>query len=225
MEVVVVAGILVAWVTVGVLVSFAMGRRGHDVASWGALGMLLGPLLIPLAVREMRRERAARAITIEAGGAGRGEIDVLVGIDGSPESLEALWAAVHIIGPRVGRLTLATVIDYDAALSDQPWSVREGAEAELRRVAAMVAGHRPGVVLLAGRPAEALARYAREGGYELIAVGSRGRGVSKAILGSVASQLARGAGVPVLVVQTASRAWPAGSRGPEPARRQEMEPD
>jgi hypothetical protein len=36
--------------------------------------------------------------------------------------------------------------------------------------------------------------------WALLAVGSRGRGVSKLLLGSVAAQLARGSTVPVLIV-------------------------
>ena len=45
-----------------------------------------------------------------------------------------------------------------------------------------------------------LRECARDAGYELIVVGSRGAGISKAILGSAATELARNSAVPVLVV-------------------------
>jgi nucleotide-binding universal stress UspA family protein len=59
---------------------------------------------------------------------------------------------------------------------------------------------KPDAVLLEGKPADALARFAADGGYELIAVGRRGRGATKALLGSTAEALARGADIPVLIV-------------------------
>lgn len=47
-------------------------------------------------------------------------------------------------------------------------------------------GRRPETELLAGRPAEALGCFAAAGRYDLLAVGSRGRGLSRLLLGSVA---------------------------------------
>jgi len=55
-------------------------------------------------------------------------------------------------------------------------------------------------VILAGRPADALARYAAENGFEVLVVGRRGHGAGKALLGSTAVSLSRQAGVPVLIV-------------------------
>jgi nucleotide-binding universal stress UspA family protein len=43
-------------------------------------------------------------------------------------------------------------------------------------------------------------KHAREEGYELLAIGKRGHGRSKALLGSTASRLAHGTEVPVLIV-------------------------
>ena len=55
------------------------------------------------------------------------------------------------------------------------------------------------LVLLAGRPAEALQRLAIEGGYDLLVVGARGAGLSRVLLGSTATTLAAHAKVPVLL--------------------------
>ena len=55
-----------------------------------------------------------------------------------------------------------------------------------------------GIIILSGRPADALTEFALRDGYELLVVGRRGRGASKAILGSTAAQLAS-APIPVLV--------------------------
>lgn len=52
-----------------------------------------------------------------------------------------------------------------------------------------------------GDPAAEISRVAEEGGYDLLVVGSRGRGaVGEVVLGSVSSDLVRHALCPVLVV-------------------------
>jgi nucleotide-binding universal stress UspA family protein len=53
---------------------------------------------------------------------------------------------------------------------------------------------------LAGRPANALAQYARDGSYDVIVVAPRGKGASRVLFGSVASHLARGVGVPLVIL-------------------------
>ena len=125
---------------------------------------------------------------------------MLVGIDGSVQSAAALRAALDLLGDRIGRLTLAGVIDYDSAISGRPWDTERLAIDELGRLAATVEDPKPSTALLVGDPAAALARHAAEDGYELLVVGRRGHGASKALLGSTAMKLGRGTDVPVLIV-------------------------
>lgn len=114
--------VVVAWSSIGVALSVAMGRCGHSRFGWFVLGSVLGPLAVVLAL--------------------------------------------------------------DA----------------LRRLAGRNPGRGPQLEILHGHPATALARCATEGGYQLVAVGTRGTGITKAILGSAASELARASRVPVLLV-------------------------
>jgi nucleotide-binding universal stress UspA family protein len=190
--------VALSWIAIGLVASFVMGRRGHSPFAWGLVGAILGPLVLLLAVSRMRQERDAQPKVVSVGEVGQGPIDVLVGVDGSPESTAALDAVVHLLGPRIGRLTLATVVEYDVALSAGGPAQRE-VEAELRRLAQLFAEEDPDTEILAGRPAQALAERAASGGYHLLAIGSRGRGASKAVLGSVATSLARTRGIPVLL--------------------------
>ncbi|MEX2100128.1 MAG: universal stress protein [Acidimicrobiia bacterium] len=140
---------------------------------------------------------------VGAGTHGKGSLRVLVGVDGSDEARTALRTAIRLLGPRLGALTLASVIDYDTAMSDEPWPERDRALAELEWCA-QLAGDKEcpsaGTVLLAGVPSEALVRHAREHGHDLLVIGTRGRGASKLVLGSVASRVARHVDVPVLLV-------------------------
>jgi nucleotide-binding universal stress UspA family protein len=65
--------------------------------------------------------------------------------------------------------------------------------------ASRVGPMRPTMVILAGRPADALVTYARRHDIDLLVVGARGRGRSDRLLGSVAEQLVRTPDVLVLV--------------------------
>ena len=44
------AVVMIAWLAIGVATGSFMGWRGHDWFTWGLLGAVLGPLVIPLVV-------------------------------------------------------------------------------------------------------------------------------------------------------------------------------
>lgn len=191
-----------AWVSFGPVLAVLMGRRGHSPWTWGILGIFLGPLAVPVALDAHRRRRQAiLAASAAASGPERpGPLSVLAGIDGSDEARVAVSRAVDLLGGRIGRLTLVTVIDYDTA--EGPWRFAD-AEAAARRwmaEARTVVPHiEPEEYIVVGEPAQALERMASEGRYQLLVVGSRGRGLSRYLLGSVAQSLAATSPVPVLI--------------------------
>jgi nucleotide-binding universal stress UspA family protein len=187
--------VAVSWLTTGLTLSLFMGRRGHDAFSWLVLGTLFGPLGAIFAA-EARAQEDPRKVELVTPGqpGGPGPIDVLVGIDGSPASRAALDAATELLGPRLGRLTLATVIPYDAGVEAQ-----RTARAALEEQGEAVAGG-PQLELLHGRAAAALLERTVDGGYDLLVIGTRGSGASKAILGSTAVDVAQSSKVPVLLM-------------------------
>jgi nucleotide-binding universal stress UspA family protein len=192
--------VAVAWLTIGLTLSLVMGRRGHDAFSWLMLGMLFGPLGAIFAVEARREEqlRPERVALRQSGGSG--PIDVIVGVDGSPESMAALQAAVELLGPRLGRLTMATVIPYDSGFDR-----RRTAHSTLERQAELVGGG-PQLELLHGRPAPVLLERAMNDDYDLLVLGTRGTGLTKALLGSTAADVAEGAKIPVLLMGSGRRA-------------------
>jgi nucleotide-binding universal stress UspA family protein len=198
--------VLSAWFAIGVILAIVMGRRGHAPFTWFVLGTLLGPFGVLLAADAARRERRLAPAPGAAAPAAAGGLAVLVGVDGSAESLSALDAACALLGPRIGRLTLAAVVSYDAAEEPALATERAAAAEALADAAARAAAFAPDTVVLAGRPDDALARRALEGGYDVLVVGRRGRGPSKAVLGSVAARLAARTPVPVLVGGTPVKA-------------------
>jgi nucleotide-binding universal stress UspA family protein len=193
----------VVWLTIGVVLSIVMGRRGHISVGWGALGAMLGPLAVVAALATARHEKEERPSVVKPAVPLGGPVDVLVGIDGSPECRMALQKVIALFGPRLGRLCLATVVPFE----DVPAHHRR-AVAELHRYARLSGIAGAGEELLVGPPAEALSEFACTGGYQLLAVGGRGKGLSKAVIGSTASALAASCQVPTLIV---SAEQPAGS--------------
>ena len=186
--------VAIGWLAIGLALSLIMGRRGHDAFSWLLLGSLFGPLGLVLAVDAWRHgERRAPELVARRRASGTGSVDVLVGFDGSPESKAAFTAALDLLGSRLGRLTLATVIPYDGGLEHERM-----AKAALEREGES-AGRMPRLEILHGRPSEALLERATEDGYEILVIGTRGAGASRALLGSAAADLARAGKIPVLL--------------------------
>ncbi|HEX2701107.1 MAG TPA: universal stress protein [Acidimicrobiales bacterium] len=117
-----------------------------------------------------------------------------MGYDRSPESVAALHAVTGILGDRLGRLTVATV----APFGDVRESERKHEEL-LRHLVTDVPGYHLRLEILHGHPATALRERAASGSYGLLALGTRGRGLATAIVGSTADSLASESTTPVLL--------------------------
>ena len=199
----------VAWILIGLTLAGVMHHRGHLGFGWFAIGTIMGPMAVVFAVDAVRHEPPAVAEVVEPGVPHAGTTDVLVGVDGSPESQAAVEAAVRLFHPGLGRLSLVTVIDSDeprhsemealatARLEDQAARVRSLEPAmELFQATRF----QPELVVMRGQPAEALAALALDRDFEVIVIGSRGTGMARSLLGSVAEALAARCPVPVLVI-------------------------
>jgi nucleotide-binding universal stress UspA family protein len=195
---VLVATIGALWLAIGLILALVMGRRGHGGFGWFVVGTMLGPIGLILAVDATRNDEVMNPAVIRPESVTRrhsGPVDVLVGYDGSPESAAALETVPAMLGEQLGRLTVATVVPY----GDLREAERQR-EQMLRQLAADVPDRSFQLEVLHGQPAPALRDHAASDGYQLIAVGTRGRGITRAILGSAASELASKSSVPVLLV-------------------------
>jgi hypothetical protein len=130
--------VLGVWVTIGIVASIFMGRRGHNPFAWLVFGTIFGPLVVPVAIVAVSGERIHQRREIVSGLGAGGIVDVLVGIDGSPESKAALRAVGRLFGPLIGRLTLATVEDFDSARAPEHHSM-----SKRKRSRTSKAWHRP----------------------------------------------------------------------------------
>lgn len=188
---------IAAWILLGLSAVWWLARNGHRDPYWYLFGVVLGPILWPVAWERIER-RPRRLTTASTGPVPPGTLKVLVAVDGSKEAVRAYTDALEILGPRAGRLILVEVVDYDAAEVD--WRGRVD-EAEMRLGELKTDCRREGVdcIVLAGRPAETLLRFAAEEQADLIVVGKRGSGMSTRLLGSVTSELLRESSVPLMI--------------------------
>jgi Universal stress protein UspA and related nucleotide-binding proteins len=134
------------------------------------------------------------------------ETHAIVAIDFADLSEQAAQAAIDAVG-EAGIVELVHVAPY---MNDSPFSVEDEGPHErwaheqldaVRSRLAIPPGVTVSCVLRRGRPARELLAYARQSGADFIATGTHGRGfVARTVLGSVATQLIRGAPCAVLSV-------------------------
>ena len=203
--VVFVLGIVALWLVIGLVSGTVMARRGHDFRTWFGLGTIAGPLVVRL-IADAEPVEAAAPHRTKHGFPGRGPVDVLVGIDGSTDSFRALTEVAELFGSRLGRVTVAAVLDIEGERAHSPDDDRARAEHDLDAAVQYLASVdvTPTTQLLTGRPAQVLEQHAIDEGFDLVAVGPRGSGLSARVLGSVAEHLVRSGRHPVLVASALS---------------------
>ncbi|WP_030591147.1 universal stress protein [Streptomyces anulatus] len=187
------------WIAIGLATAWWMARKGFRHWGWPLMGIVFGPILTLAAGERTRLHRLGPLARTEVGPPGPGGLRVLVGVDGSPQSLAALDQAADLLGPYAQALVAVEVVGYDAADSETDPSITT-AKNHLRAVTERTAGRVTHCDIISGPPAQALMAYAKEQDIDLIVVGTHGRGLSRRLLGNVAQQLVRQQSVPVLVI-------------------------
>lgn len=91
---------LAAWVSVGLVTACVMRRAGHEFGPLAAMALVLGPLLIPLAVRMDREWRQKPAVRVLWEGVpGAGPVAVVIGLVGSAQGAAASWPVSMLSDP------------------------------------------------------------------------------------------------------------------------------
>ena len=134
---------------------------------------------------------------------------VLAAVDGSEASMHAVRKALEIADRMGAEVTLAHVVPHVFVPAEVPFDAGRFAEEALRAgetllTQASAEVGRPAIarVCLRGSPGEAIAELAESGSYDLVVVGSKGRGaVSRMLVGSITDRLVHICKRPVLVVR------------------------
>ncbi len=151
--------------------------------------------------------------------------NILVSVDGSPSSEQALAEAIDIATSSRARLTILTAVSTPPAWAYAPSSVaaiqslapeleRESKEI-LAAAVATVPDSIPVTSILSRRPVrKALSDELASGRHDLLVMGSRGRGAFAAsLLGSVSHFALNHSHIPVLIVHADGDARPRSARG------------
>lgn len=195
---------LLVWAATGIAAAIVLRQRGHHFGSNAALGLVFGPLFIPLAVQygRARHDRARTGpVVITAGTTGPGPVDVLVGLVGDAPDVSAVLPVLRSLGERLGRLTVARVLNFEFMLDEQE---RTRAALELSCSSLFLYEHDPELVLLGGHIRHALCDHASRAGYHLVVM--VGRSQRAFLPGRESASDARRRAVPMLLVPAAPAA-------------------
>ena len=192
-------GMAVAWLLTGVITGFVMRRQGHDLFVWLALGSVLGPLVVPLAIENVRTIRTAEQEAQTRPVPPKGGLDLLIAVDGSPDALHAAKTSLEMFGATATSVTLATVLYFEAQSSETGKEMQASARRMLDEVASDLNFPVVETAILFGKADAALVEHARATGVEMLVVGPRGHGASEALFGSVTKSLVGVGSVPVFV--------------------------
>ena len=138
--------------------------------------------------------------------------EIMVAIDGSDGSLAAIDEAVDLAAPLGAHITFLSVRKAPSSLLGSPnYECRLARDLGVTRAAvdaALEKARRAGIeargAVLEGNPVDEILSFADNCSADLIVMGSRGHGAfAGAMLGSVSSDVAQHANIPVLVTKQA----------------------
>jgi len=194
-----VLAVLTAWALIGLLIALVYRRAGHSTVVFATLGLVLGPLTI-LLFGDLRDDDDVEPIVVRAGPMQVAEgMRVMVAVDENEDSTRSAAAAVRMLGPAVGELTVVSVIDFETARAPRPAAEPLPRRAHLEATAELCDVPDAALMLLAGRTDRALLAHANATGTDLLVVSNRRHRLTAVLLGSTVARLARRAGIALLI--------------------------
>lgn len=191
----------VAWSAIGLITAAFMARRGHNFWLFAPMGLAYGPLT-PVIAWAAQRNRNSKPSVVVKGSTWHadGEMNVLIGLDGTDAAVEAATDMLALLGPTIRNLHLVSVIDHQVGDSLDAFRADDDRMVHLTSARDALAVPNAELALLAGDPDVALADHAKANEIDLIVVGHRTRPIASALQGSTVSGLAKRGGRPILVM-------------------------
>jgi hypothetical protein len=154
--------VVLAWSGAGLAVAATLARRGHEAKPWAALGVLFGPLLLGLAVLDLRRaEDECAPIEVAPGRLLPGELTLVVAVLGEPGLAADAAPIVRWLARELREVIVVSPIQVEAALHERDDEVAAGGR-RLSQAALFLPGVEPRLALLPGAGPVVTARYAGE---------------------------------------------------------------
>lgn len=190
--------VLVTWVAIGLASVIFLGRRGRRSPAWYLIGVVLGPVLLPIAL-ELGQRHGVLLSRADSTSTEEPTLTVLAAVDGSRESDDALLDAARVLAPKGAQFVLLTVLDPDVGSTDPQAQVDARALLESRAATLPETYLPPAFEVTMGDAGQAILDRAAACGADIVVMGRRGRGFSERILGSVADYVVRRSSMPVLL--------------------------
>lgn len=153
------AGLVALWCLAGAAIAVVLARRGHDLRSLGTLGIVLGPLLLAFARSSLRlQEEAARSVVLRPATPLGGDTKVLVAVLGEAGDVADVLPVLRLSDKSFARVDLVRPVTYEAVGSEDDDPELVEAERVLEHAAVFLHDYGPGMLLVPGRGAEAVAR-------------------------------------------------------------------
>lgn len=190
---------VLVWSSIGLILALLYRRRGHNFLFYGAIGIWLGPLIALVMWLASRQQDPDVVRVLRDGRLSNGWIDVLVGVDGSIESVESVREVVSILDRSVRRIRVVSALDAETATSPAFFRNDDELEHRLRDAAARIGFPEAELALVSGRADRALVRHATEAGFDALIVAHRAHRLGAAMFGSTVQRLARDSTVPLFI--------------------------
>ncbi len=192
------------WAAAGVITAAILSRHGHNFWLFALIGLGYGPFLLLIWLQGARGQQT-RSVVIRPGTApssrrpDAGWLDVLVGLDGSVESVSSTHRVLESLHPAVRRLQLTSAIDHEISNQPDAFGTDERRIEYLQQAANTLGYPEAELALISGQPAKALLEHAEQNSFDLLVIAHRARGLVASLQGSTASRLVRRADIPVLI--------------------------
>lgn len=166
-----VLAIVAGWSACGLMIGLALTHRGHAARPVTALGVVLGPLLLGLAIATLRSgERLAAPVEVRPPRQHGGTTRVLVAMSDDPNDVADALPFLHSPGLDLAEVCIGVAVNFeDAGAGMNEAGTRSAVEA-LERAAVFLEEFGPGLVILPGRATDALHRSMESGEAQLVLV-------------------------------------------------------
>lgn len=154
-------GFFCAWIVIGLAGAIISTRYGHDLKLMVPTGIGLGPLVWIKVADARRRRSLVEPLVVRPGFDHGGTLDVLVIVQGAPESVLSLAPTLAAIESEVGVIALARVVAVDWIEHEPINEVVRANAGTLAEAAALLPIGGPALHVLGGPVDAACARFRR----------------------------------------------------------------
>jgi hypothetical protein len=166
-----VVAVVAGWSACGLLIAFVAARRGHAARPIAALGVVLGPLLLGLALANLRsREQFAEIVEVRPPRQHGGTTRVLVAMCADPNAVADALPVLRSPGIDLAEVCIGTAVNFEDAAAGMSEETTRDAVQALERAAVFLEEFGPGLVILPGRSKVAVCRSMDAGDTDMVLV-------------------------------------------------------